>query len=95
LVVFGGHCGLSHDDLADVGAMIKAAPSALRKSFQLERSLLFQLSYQQFENVSNAGKMAFDLVRGHTVNVARLERPKLFAEVFTSKHWLVRIWMTL
>jgi len=84
LVVFGGATGYYLDDLSHSHEMA-------RDSHFSDQSLLFKLSYKGFADLPTrpSDHPGFDLVRQHQVPF----RPSLshFAEVFTSDHWLVRI----
>jgi len=84
LVIFGGATGFHSDDLS-------RAHEISREGHFSEQSLLFKLSYKGFADLPTrpSDQPGFDLARQHAVAF----RPDLthFAEVFTSDHWLVRI----
>jgi dolichyl-diphosphooligosaccharide--protein glycosyltransferase len=89
LVTFGGRTAFDDDDLAHVGEI-----AGTSGQFG-EDSLLFKLSYRGFADVFThpSAQPGLDLARGHPVAI----RPQLynFEEVFTSEHWLVRLYKVL
>lgn len=86
LVVFGGRTGYVRDDINRVRMeIVEEIPT------DKPGSLLFNLSYHGFSDVVTRPSMpGLDLARGKQMNEFK---PKLtlFDEVFTSEHWVVRI----
>eukprot|EP01090_Pellita_catalonica_P014521 TRINITY_DN3726_c0_g1_i1.p1 TRINITY_DN3726_c0_g1~~TRINITY_DN3726_c0_g1_i1.p1 ORF type:complete len:650 (-),score=98.82 TRINITY_DN3726_c0_g1_i1:30-1979(-) len=86
IVIFGGTTGFANDDLNHLNEI---APDG---QFEAYESVLYKLSYNGFSEVftSRQTGAGFDLARRQQIGF----RPTLtrFEEVFTSDHWVVRIY---
>jgi len=86
LVIFGGASGFPADDIAHSYEISRDG-----QHFS-EQSVLIKLSYKGFAELTTrpSDQPGFDLARQQPISL----RPTLthFAEVFTSEHWLVRIY---
>jgi len=87
ILIFGGRTGFVKDDITR--AAFEVAPD---KQFNVTDSVLYKLSYKGFsEQYTRAqAPQGFDLVRRQQIGF----KPVLtyFDEVFTSEHWLVRVY---
>lgn len=93
MVVFGGRLGYPDDDLGAASEMTSACNiSAAENGENLDGTMVDALSYAGFSGLVTAPDQddGFDLARKVAITSPR-RLPEGVTEVFTSSHWLVRV----
>jgi len=92
LVKFGGLTGEGSDDLSKVNWMARIAQ--LPRANVTRETLIYRLAYCRFAQMNIDGQLGFDRARDARINPEPLTLTHI-EEVFTSAHWLVRIYHIL